>query len=113
MGDLLRSFLGRAQVRSKYAENTFVGLCGQSTVSKSSHQWSVGSRCYKRYQSNLTTVADHVFSATSGQILKLRSNEDFVFLSEGECDTLNLALKRIDRLLISTSCIFFSWESIC
>ena len=45
------------------------------------------------------------------KILKLRSNEDVVFLSGGECNTPNLAWKEIDRLLISTRCIYFSWSS--
>ena len=47
------------------------------------------------------------------EILKLWSNKDVVFLSGGECDTLDLALKRIDRLLLSTRCIFFSRDPIC
>ena len=46
------------------------------------------------------------------KILKLWSNKDVVFLSGGECDTPDWALKMIDRLLISTRCISFSWEPI-
>ena len=46
MGDLLGSFLRHAQVRPKCAEKTCVGLWGQSTVSMSSHRWSLGSGCY-------------------------------------------------------------------
>ena len=41
------------------------------------------------------------------KIVKIRSNEDVVFLSGGECDTHDLALKRIDRLLISQGVSFF------
>ena len=29
------------------------------------------------------------------------------------CDILDLVLIRIDRLLIPTKCIFFSWKPIC
>ena len=39
--------------------------------------------------------------------LKLQSNEDDVFLSRGEFYTLDLALKKIDRLLISTVMSYF------
>ena len=34
------------------------------------------------------------------KILKLWSNENVLFLSGGECDTPDLALKSIDKLLI-------------
>ena len=46
MGDLLGSFPGRARVRPKCAGKTCVDLWGQSTISMSSHRWSVGLGCY-------------------------------------------------------------------
>ena len=103
MGDLLGSFPRYAQVRPKCAEK-LVLVCRQLD----------GPGCYKWYQRKQTTMVAHVFSAPSGKkILKLQSNEDVVFLSGGECvDTPNLALKRIDRLLVSTRRIFFSWGLI-
>ena len=57
------------------------------------HGQSEGPGCYKWYQSNPASMANCVFSAPSGEkILKLRSNEDVVFLSGGECDTPYLTL---------------------
>ena len=56
-------------------------------------------------------MADCVLTASNEEkILKLWSNKDVVFLSRGECDTPDLALIRIDRLLISIRCILFSWS---
>ena len=58
----------------------------------SSHQRSEGPGCYKWYQSNLATVLIVCSVHLEGEkILKLQSNEDVVFLSGGECDTLDLA----------------------
>ena len=65
------------------------------------------SEIYKWYMSNPVIVADNVFS--EGECtLKLRCNEDILFISGGKCDTLCWALKRNNRLPISTRCIFFS-----
>lgn len=59
-------------------------------------------------------ATDSVFSAPrEGKILKLRCNENVTFLSRGEYDTPSLALKRIDKLLISIRYFFFSREHIC
>ena len=61
---------------------------GQSTVSRSSHQRSVGLGCYKWYQNNPAIVADYCsVHLAREKILKLRSDEDVVFLTGGECDT--------------------------
>ena len=67
---------------------------GQSTVSMSSHQRSEGRGVTKSLRATLRPwMIVYSVHLEGEKILKLRPNEDVVFLSGGKCDTPDLALK--------------------
>ena len=83
-------------MRPKCVEKTCVNQWVRSSVSIGSHCRSDEPGCYKWYQTNPATMADLMFSASSGgQILKTKVQRGYWIPKWGECDTLNRALKRI------------------